>query len=75
MVILKCHTIFDRDQNFGRNWKYSVFIRVNIFAKSVNFIRPSKRKRLKLSKFEYCSLFRKVNFSKIRPAHVSIYSF
>ena len=32
-------------QNFGRNWKYSIFIRVNIFAKSVNFIGSSKKKK------------------------------
>ena len=65
-------------RNFKRNWKNSICIRVNNFAKSVNFEisrEPSQRKKLKLSKLEYYSLCGKVKSSVIHPTHVIIYSF
>ena len=46
-------------QNFERDWKSSFCIKVNNFAKSINFkiLREcSQRKKLKLSKLEYYSL-------------------
>ena len=65
------------------NRKNSVCIRVNNFAKSVNFEisqeslqrKKIQNLKLKLSKLEYYSVCGKVNFSVIHPTHITIYSF
>ena len=62
-------------QNFERNWKNSICIGFNNFFKPVILLSLHKEKKLKLSKFEYCSLCWKVNFSVIHPTHITIYSF
>ena len=65
-------------QHFERNWKSSIYVRVNNLAKFVIFLisrETSQRKKLKLSKLEYYSLWGKDNFSVIHPTHITIYSF
>ena len=60
------------------NWKNSIYIKVNNFAKSINFKisrEPSRRKMLKLSKLEYYSLCEEVNFIVKYPTPISIFSF
>ena len=58
--------------------KNSICIKVNNFAKSINFKisrESSRRKMLKLSKLEYYSLCKEVNFIVKHPTPVSIFSF
>ena len=64
-------------QNFERNWKNLICIRVNNFGKSVNFkiLRKYSQTNLKLSKLEYYSLCWKVNFYLIHPTHITIHRF
>ena len=65
-------------QNFEKNSKNLICIRVNNFAKPVNFKIPresSQRKKLKLSRLEYYSLCGKVNFNIKYPTDITIYSF
>ena len=65
-------------QNFKRNWKNSIYIRVSTSTKSINFSisrESSQRKKENLSKLEYYYLRGKVNFNGIHTIHITIYSF
>ena len=64
-------------QNFERNWKNLICIRVNNFGKSVNFkiLWESSQTNLKLSKLEYYSSCWKVDFYLIHPTHITIHRF